>query len=107
MFTALHRHEQNRLARLVSLSPLKPKKKTRRVDVVARPPMSVRTERWVVMDASASVDGSYEEVACCYSSDDAFHYIDIHCDEDSHIEDKSVTAQTDLSRFRPAPDDQL
>tara|TARA_A100001234_G_C12460378_1_gene314939 strand:- start:76 stop:246 length:171 start_codon:yes stop_codon:yes gene_type:complete len=56
------------------------------------------------MDASASVDGSYQEVACCYSSDDAFHYIDIHCDEDSHIEDKSLTTQT---RFRPAPDDQL
>ncbi len=104
MFTALHRHEHKRLEALVSLSPLKPKKKTRRVDAVARPPMSVRTERWVVMDASASVDGSYQEVACCYSSDDAFHYIDIHCDEDSHIEDKSLTTQT---RFRPAPDDQL
>ena len=104
MFVGLHRHEQNLLARLVSLSPLKPKKKARRVDAVARPPMSVRTERWVVMDASASVDGSYQEVACCYSSDDAFHYIDIHCDEDSHIEDMSVTTQ---ARFRPAPGDQL
>ena len=104
MFVGLHRHEQNLLARLVSLSPLKPKKKARRVDAVARPPMSVRTERWVVMDASASVDGSYQEVACCYSSDDAFHYIDIHCDEDSHIEDKSVKPQ---ARFRSAPGDQL
>ena len=104
MFMRLHRHEHKRLEALVSLSPLKPKKQTRRVDAVARPPMSVRTERWVVMDASASVDGSYQEVACCYSSDDAFHYIDIHCDEDSHIEDKSLTTQT---RFRPAPDDQL
>ena len=56
------------------------------------------------MDASASIDGSYQEVACCYSSDDAFHYIDIHCDEDSHIEDKSVMSQ---ARFREAPDDQL
>ena len=107
MFGLLQRHEQNRLIAPILLSPLKPKKQTRSVDLVARPPMPVRTERWVVMDASASVDGSYQEVACCYSSDDAFHYIDIHCDEDSHIEDKSVTAQTDLSRFRPAPDDQL
>ena len=104
MFIALHRHEHKRLGALGSLSPLKPKKKAPRVDAVARPPMSVRTERWVVMDASASVDGSYEEVACCYSSDDAFHYIDVHCDEDSHIEDKSLTTQT---RFRPAPDDHL
>jgi hypothetical protein len=56
------------------------------------------------MDASASIDGSYQEVACCYSSDDAFRYIDIHCDEDSHIEDKSVMPQ---ARFISAPDDQL
>ena len=56
------------------------------------------------MDASASIDGSYQEVACCYSSDDAFHYIDIHCDEDSHIEDKSVKPQ---ARFRAAPGDHL
>ena len=56
------------------------------------------------MDASASIDGSYQEVACCYSSDDAFHYIDIPCDEDSHIEDKSVKPQ---ARFRAAPGDQL
>ena len=79
----------------------------RSVDEVARPPMSIRTERWVVMDASASVDGSYQEVACCYSSEDAFHYIDIHCDEDSHIEDKSFTAQSDSARFRPPPGDQI
>ena len=104
MFVGIHRHEHKRLEALVSLSPLKPKKKAPRVDAVARPPMPVRTERWVVMDASASVDGSYQEVACCYSSDDAFHYIDNHCDEDSHIEDMSVTTQ---ARFRPAPGDQL
>ena len=104
MGTALHRHEQKRLGAWVSLSLLKPKKKTPSVDGVARPPMPIRAERWVVMDATASIDGSYQEVACCYSSDDAFHYIDIHCDEDSHIEDKSVMPQ---ARFREAPDDQL
>ena len=50
-------------------------------------------------DGCLVVDGSYQEVACCYSSDDALTYIDIHCDEDSHIEDMSVTTQ---ARFRPA-----
>ena len=104
MGTALHRHGHKRLGAWVSLSLLKPKKKTPSVDGVARPPMPSRAERWVVMDASASIDGSYQEVACCYSSDDAFHYIDIHCDEDSHIEDKSVKPQ---ARFRAAPGDQL
>ena len=42
------------------------------------------------MDASASLDGQYEEVACCYCSEDAFFYIDLYCDEDSHVEDKSL-----------------
>ena len=52
--------------------------------------MTPTKERWVVMDASASFDGQYEEVACCYCSEDAFLYIDLYCDEDSHVEDKSI-----------------
>ena len=52
--------------------------------------MALTKERWVVMDASASLDGQYEEVACCYCSEDAFFYIDLYCDEDSHVEDKSL-----------------
>ena len=52
--------------------------------------MTPTKERWVVMDASASLDGQYEEVACCYRAEDAFFYIDLYCDEDSHVEDKSI-----------------
>ena len=52
--------------------------------------MALTKERWVVMDACASLDGQYEEVACCYRSEDAFFYIDLYCDEDSHVEDKSL-----------------
>ena len=59
MFVGIHRLEHKRLEALVSLSPLKPKKKAPRVDAVARPPMPVRTERWVVMDASASSPGRF------------------------------------------------
>ena len=63
-------------------------------------------ERWVVVNA-CDVFNNYREVACFYSADDAFDYIDQHCDEDSHIEDKSFTAQSDSSRFRPPPGDQI
>ena len=44
-------------------------------------------ERWVVVNA-CDVFNNYREVACFYSSDDAFDYIDQHCDEDSHVEER-------------------
>ena len=42
--------------------------------------MTLTKERWVVMDASASLDGQYEEVACCYclKKDTFFWYLDIY-----------------------------
>ena len=44
-------------------------------------------ERWVVVNA-CDVFNNYREVACFYSADDAFDYIDQHCDEDSHVEER-------------------
>ena len=43
--------------------------------------------RWVVVNA-CDVFNNYREVACFYSADDAFDYIDQHCDEDSHVEER-------------------
>ena len=49
--------------------------------------MEMGDERWVVVNA-CDVFNNYREVACFYSADDAFDYIDQHCDEDSHVEER-------------------
>ena len=53
-------------------------------------------ERWVVVNA-CDVFNNYREVACFYSADDAFDYIDQHCDEDSHVEERFLPVRRVLT----------